>query len=116
MSENLIKLKKLLRDMFQLDQADLDFGIYRIMNQKRDEINNFMDKDLLPQVKKAFLDYKTEDSKSKIDELNKMKSQLEYAGIKPEDSPRYMDLKRQVEAGFDELEIENEVFLSCKFL
>lgn len=25
-----------LREMFQMDQADLDFGIYRIMNAKRD--------------------------------------------------------------------------------
>jgi adenine-specific DNA-methyltransferase len=33
-----------------LDQADLDFGIYRIMNQKRDEVVRFLDKDLLPQV------------------------------------------------------------------
>jgi len=31
------KLKDILRDMFQMDQADLDFGIYRIMNAKRDE-------------------------------------------------------------------------------
>ena len=33
MATNLNKLKTILREMFQLDQADLDFGIYRIMNQ-----------------------------------------------------------------------------------
>jgi len=54
MNENLKKLKTVLREMFQLDQADLDFGIYRIMNQKRDEIEQFLDRDLLPQVKTAF--------------------------------------------------------------
>ncbi len=48
MSENLNKLKAILREMFQLDQADLDFGIYRIMNQKREEIEQFLDRDLLP--------------------------------------------------------------------
>jgi adenine-specific DNA-methyltransferase len=41
------KLKKILREMFQMDQADLDFGIYRIMNQKREEIERFLDRDLL---------------------------------------------------------------------
>jgi len=41
-SENLNKLKAILREMFQLDQADLDFGIYRIMNQKREEIEQFL--------------------------------------------------------------------------
>lgn len=48
------KLKAILREMFQMDQADLDFGIYRIMNAKRGEIESFLDKDLLPQVKEEF--------------------------------------------------------------
>lgn len=34
MSEKLTSLKKKLMEMFQLDQAELDFGIYRIMNEK----------------------------------------------------------------------------------
>lgn len=34
MSNNLDKLKAILREMFQLDQADLDFGIYRIYESK----------------------------------------------------------------------------------
>ena len=36
-----------LKEMFQMDQADLDFGIYRIMNAKRDEVERFLDKDLI---------------------------------------------------------------------
>ena len=37
------------------DQADLDFGIYRIMNAQEagDEITKFLDRDLLPQVREA---------------------------------------------------------------
>jgi hypothetical protein len=31
------------------------------MNQKRDEIEHFLEKDLLPQVKEAFLKYKPAD-------------------------------------------------------
>ena len=37
------KFQALLRDLFQFDSADLDFGIYRIMNHKRDAINSFID-------------------------------------------------------------------------
>ena len=40
-SPNYNKLKGLLRELFQMDQADLDFGIFRIMNAKRDEIERF---------------------------------------------------------------------------
>jgi adenine-specific DNA-methyltransferase len=48
---NLAKFKKLLSELFMLDRADLDFGIYRILNAKREEITRFLDNDLLPQVK-----------------------------------------------------------------
>ena len=46
------RLKTLLREMFQLDRGDLDFGLYRIMNLKTAEIAAFLDEDLLPQVQK----------------------------------------------------------------
>lgn len=52
MKSNYEKLKDLLAELFQLDQADLDLGTYRIMNQKRGEITRFLEKDLLPQVQK----------------------------------------------------------------
>jgi adenine-specific DNA-methyltransferase len=51
------KLKDLLKELFQFDRKDLDFGIYRIMNHKRDEILHFLDHDLLPQVRQAFGEY-----------------------------------------------------------
>ncbi len=52
------RLRKLLDELFQFDRADLDFGIYRIMNRKRDEIGRFLDKDLLPQVREALGTYR----------------------------------------------------------
>ncbi|MDH7513478.1 MAG: hypothetical protein QHH14_11090 [Clostridiales bacterium] len=45
----LTKFQDLLRELFQFDCADLDFGIYRIMNHKRDVIENFITNSL-PQV------------------------------------------------------------------
>jgi adenine-specific DNA-methyltransferase len=46
------KLQGLLRELFQFDSADLDFGIYRIMNYKRDAIEKFIQKDLLEIINK----------------------------------------------------------------
>lgn len=40
------QLQQLLRELFQFDCADLDFGIYRIMNYKREVIERFITKDL----------------------------------------------------------------------
>lgn len=44
---------KKLQEIFMMDHAELDFGIYRIMNQKRSEIEHFLKFELLPQVKTA---------------------------------------------------------------
>ena len=40
------KFQELLRELFQFDCADLDFGIYRIMNYKRDVLEKFISEDL----------------------------------------------------------------------
>ena len=41
-ASNMAKFQNLLRELFQFDCADLDFGIYRIMNHKRDAIEKFI--------------------------------------------------------------------------
>ena len=61
MSQNYEKMKTLLKELFQLDQPNLDFGLYRVMHAKSTEVSQFLDKDLLPQVQAAFGQYKTAD-------------------------------------------------------
>ncbi len=46
------KLKAKLREIFQFENEDLDFGIYRIMNYKRKEIEKFIEKELLDEIRK----------------------------------------------------------------
>lgn len=45
------KFIKLLREIFEVDKSDLDFGIYRIMNHKREVINKFLEEDLINDIK-----------------------------------------------------------------
>ena len=54
MIDHRTKLKNLLRELFQFDAADLDFGIYRIMNQRRAEIDDFIENGLLDAVAQEF--------------------------------------------------------------
>jgi adenine-specific DNA-methyltransferase len=50
MNDALTKLQSLLRELFQIEGAgDLDFGIYRIMGQKRSEVESFID-ERLPEI------------------------------------------------------------------
>ena len=49
------KFRDILAEILQLDQAELDFGIYRIMNQKRKDIEAFLNNRLVPEVRLFFL-------------------------------------------------------------
>ena len=45
-----------LKEIFQTDRADLDFGIYRILNSRSTEINEYLGRTLPAQVKAALTD------------------------------------------------------------
>ena len=111
MATNLEKLRGLLQELFQLDQADLDFGIYRIMNQKRDEVVRFLDKDLLPQVQLAFKHYKSADKSVLQGDLDKLVVNITSAGMNPDESPKVKELRQQLAgSAVDVTALENEVF------
>lgn len=110
MTANYDRLIKLLKELFQIDRPDLDFGIYRIMNQKREEITAFLDKDLLPQVKNAFASYGSGERGDFQAELDKMVANLKDAGIDPDSSPKVKELKDKLNAAVDVTELENEVY------
>jgi adenine-specific DNA-methyltransferase len=48
------RLKGLLRELFQLDTADLDFGLYRIFHLRRTEVEAFLNEQLEAEVDRAF--------------------------------------------------------------
>jgi adenine-specific DNA-methyltransferase len=70
------RLKGLLRSLFQFDSADLDFGIYRIMNKKRDEIERFIEKDLIDAVDDEFGKYTDSKHANIKDEVEAIKAEI----------------------------------------
>ena len=70
MQESLQKLQNLLQQLFRADAADLDFGIYRIINHRRYQIQNFIDEEL-PTIVHNALDANTEaeSARERITEL-----------------------------------------------
>lgn len=105
------KLKALLKELFQLDQPDLDFGLYRIMHAKSAEVTQFLDKDLLPQVQQAFGLYKTADKAELEKELAKAIEQAQSLGADPETLPKVKELRSKlVNDAVDIGGLENEVY------
>src|SRR3990172_4089432 len=56
--ETIKKFQDLLKKLFQFETSDLDFGIYRILNYKRDQIKKFIQEDLVNKVESAFAKHK----------------------------------------------------------
>lgn len=76
MDESQKRLNSLLRQLFQFDFSDLDHGIYRIMNQRREEIEKFIDKDLFQKTEEAFQEYAGTSAETLQKELEELKSEI----------------------------------------
>ncbi|NPV38093.1 MAG: site-specific DNA-methyltransferase [Brevinematales bacterium] len=105
------KLKNLLKELFQLDQPDLDFGIYRIMHARSEEITKFLDNDLLPQVQEAFACYQSADKKEIQKQLDEAITQAKNLGVDPDASPKVKELRAQLASAVVDIDaLESEVY------
>lgn len=104
------KFAELLREMFQLNQPELDFGLYRIMHARKDDINRFIEKDLPNITQKAFSQFASQDKTQLEAELERARKAAEDAGFSPEDSPKVKELQEQLKDGFDLAREEGEVY------
>ena len=98
-----------LKEIFMMDQADLNFGIYRIMNQKRRDIQQFLEKDLLPQVKQILRE-NNPGAEALQQELSKTVQALREMGVNPDEATKVQQLKAQIAASGDLSALENEVY------
>jgi len=118
------KLKEKLRELFQFENEDLDFGIYRIMNYKRKEIERFIEKELIEEIKRQ-LELMSEEEISKAKkEFENIKAQIkatlgETAFINGElkdefkNTPlgkEYYEKKKQLEEIRISEELEKEIY------
>lgn len=104
------RFKETLEKMLMLDQADLDFGIYRIMNQKRTDIEKYLNNNLKRQVADAVSNSSTAEVEAVKKEINTLVKTLSDAGINPEDSPKVKELRAKLAEGGDTESLENEVY------
>ncbi len=102
--------KKTLKKVFMLDQADLDFGIYRIMNQKRNDIEKYLNENLKTQVTEILEKNKSAQVKELEQELIEAKKAAEGLGISPDDLPKVKELKAKISEAGNTEDLENEVY------
>lgn len=108
---NYEKLIDTLREAFMLDKAELDFGIYRIMNQKRKDIEQFLEKDLIPQVREILQSNSAVDVAQLEREIQQeIDTAKKYGNPNPEQLPVVQELREKYEQANNMTDLENEVF------
>ena len=108
--DKLDRLKTLLREMFQLDRGDLDFGLYRIMNLKTAEITTFLDNDLLPQVQEK-LNLTDNQERVRLEtELQNASEKARQLGVDPDSTPVVQKLRERLAEMQKDADSEADVY------
>jgi adenine-specific DNA-methyltransferase len=117
--ERIRKLTLLLKELFQFDNNDLDFGIYRIINIKRKEISEFIDKELFEIIKEKI---KTVEDNTELQKnLESLKKEIENtfgcdiieAKKKYAETPKvkdYVEKEKEFKVSEKESDIEEEIY------
>ena len=105
------RLIKKLKELFQLDQPDLDFGFYRVMHAKAEQVGIFLDKDLLKIISDAF---------GQVDDTRKAQLQAEYekaietakefGAPNPQETDGVKKAKAALDAAKDTVNTEGEIY------
>lgn len=108
------KLLAKLRELFELDKADLDFGLYRVLRARRDEIDKFLREELLPQVQGELgvvTEEKIKPLEAKVEE--EIAKVMEYGGKTREEaeaSDKVIAAKSLLEQSRNPAALEDEVY------
>ena len=107
---NYENLQKVLKEIFEMDKADLDFGIYRIMNQKREQVMDFINHKLPKDIKDILAQTQSKDSVDIRAELDKTIKSAQDLGIDPNNIEKVIELRAQLENTIDTNALEQEIF------
>jgi adenine-specific DNA-methyltransferase len=90
------KLVAKLREVFQIDQPDLDFGIYRIINARAAEIGDYLENQLRAKVDASLATGQQAGLADLQRDLAAAEQQLRDLGVNPDGSPKVKDLRARV--------------------
>jgi adenine-specific DNA-methyltransferase len=100
-----------LREIFQIDRPELDFGIYRILNARAGEIGDYLENRLARKVEAALSAGSAESARQLQNELQEAEKSARALGLCPDAVPKTRELRaklKEVTAGA--VERENAVF------
>lgn len=117
MNERLNRFTSLLKQIFELDKSDLDFGIYRVMNLRKAQIEEFLT-ERLPQMVQETLAPFAQGSKEEIrakmkqieDSVSEMGMTVDALPDTAQKKRQYLQLQKQLAEGADLAALETDVY------
>ena len=85
-----------LREIFQIDRPELDFGIYRILNARAGEINQYLEQRLPDKVKHALRAGNAAQQAQVAQELKDKEAQYQADGVDPATVPKVQELREKL--------------------
>lgn len=85
-----------LREIFQIDRPELDFGIYRILNARAGEINDYLQNRLAEKVEQALSSGSEVQRDLVARELKEKEAQYQADGINPDTVPKVLELRQKL--------------------
>ncbi|MCB5278989.1 MAG: site-specific DNA-methyltransferase [Candidatus Cloacimonetes bacterium] len=105
------KLINKLKELFQLNQPDLDFGFYRIMHAKSEQVSSFIENDLLHVIQDTFGQAdETKKDKLKQELDNAIQTAIDFGAPDPETTPKVMEARAKYDAIKDSASSEAEIY------
>lgn len=96
MSAKFQELVKKLKEMFQLDRPDLDFGLYKILHTKSAEITDFLENRLAAKVQDALSVNAAKEKEAILKEIEETTKTLTALKVDPESNDAIKELKAKL--------------------
>ncbi len=109
-SANFEKLRAKLRELFELDKADLDFGIYRVLRARHKEIAEFLDKHLEKTVREALQSHGSLRQDQLQEDLRKAEQAARDLGVPSEQTQKVLEIREKLKAANDIDALADEVY------
>ena len=116
-SEKLKRFTDLMQQIFELDKSDLDFGIYRIMNIRKAEIEKFLNERLPEMVQETLAPFAQGSRDELKSKLEAVEQKIADTGMPVSELPessalkqQYLQLQKQLAEGADLSALETDVY------
>jgi adenine-specific DNA-methyltransferase len=104
-------LVRKLKEIFQIDRPELDFGVYRILNARAHEVNDYLENGLKSKVTQSLAESGAGNLEALQKELAEKEAQYRADGLDPDNVPKVKEIKQRIsELGAGGAEHENAVF------